>query len=655
MNKILLIILINIIIIFGYKYKISLYILPFIFIIGSVLYIQLIYVKDKELLEGFNDEDVLSYWNQIEDTVDKDIETIEDNLINKIDSIVKLLTKLETSDNKMSGKQCEGGFQLTKSHKECGINAYDEYKYVISKQGDNCEYMPGYTYREEKELCKIDQECKDEGDCDKGAKCVKNKCKIGFECSSTELDNCNKEDCKKLNNEYGGFSYEFLNGKCTTSRCNVNEYFNCNSKDTCEGLGFNYKWDPKTLPRCQKKEEDVKTCSEIDCPDKSFPIISNKDKACRRPLNPGEKIDQFSKVVEINGKKYLDGCNTKVCCQPSYKCGQYFSKPSNSTPTFCEKYYNKISTDASPNEKCFSNNMVKSNKYGTYDLGTNSSGTIYYVDNKKWPVPDNKIYQSKQNSLCSDRDCSDCLTGVINPTTTPQLPKLCKDKTFIGTAKGRWGNYSNWLNNKPLNSGTSINDPCLTKYNIHNTCNNFVFSLPGSSTSSLKYIKCGNTTNTKYCSSYTSDKSSVCSNVSSPTTTPSNTGCTQKGGSKYCSDNIKKGYLCGTDGVCRNPCQSSKSCSRGPTWKVVLGSAACGDYFEDCPRGYHPTNCVYGWNAKIGDDCSNSTTNFIIDDNNPGVYCEYKNSIQSTGIGTDFKCLKTESYSDPDKGSFAPP
>ena len=82
MNKVLLIILINIIIIFGYKYKISLYILPFIFIIGSVLYIQLIYVKDKELLEGFNDEDVLSYWNQIEDTVDKDIETIEDNLIN---------------------------------------------------------------------------------------------------------------------------------------------------------------------------------------------------------------------------------------------------------------------------------------------------------------------------------------------------------------------------------------------------------------------------------------------------------------------------------------------------------------------------------------------------------------------------------------------
>ena len=44
MNKVLLIILINIIIIFGYKYKISLYILPFIFIMGSVLYIQLIYI-----------------------------------------------------------------------------------------------------------------------------------------------------------------------------------------------------------------------------------------------------------------------------------------------------------------------------------------------------------------------------------------------------------------------------------------------------------------------------------------------------------------------------------------------------------------------------------------------------------------------------------
>lgn len=430
MNKILLIILINIIIICGYKYKISLYILPFIFIIGSVLYIQLIYIKDKELVEGFNDEDVLSYWNQIEDTADKDIEIVEDNLINKIDSVVKLLTKLETSDNnKYAGQQCEGEFKLIKSHKECGINAYDEYKYVISKRGDNCEYMPGYTYRDKKDLCKIDQECEDEDDCDKGAKCVKNKCKIGFECSSTELDNCNKEDCKKLNNGYGGFSYEFLNGKCTTSRCNVNEYFNCNSKDTCEGLGFNYKWDPKTLPRCQKKEEDVKTCSEIDCPKNFFPIISNKDKACRRPANPDEKIDQFSKIVEINGKKYLDRCNTEVCCQPSYKCGQYFDPSTAADPTRCDEYYNKIISTDKPNKECYSKKSSDHEKYDTFDLGSNSSGTIYYVWNdidsngNIWSSgEDNTRQESIQQKYCNDRSCRDCIKGVEKAACSNGLP-----------------------------------------------------------------------------------------------------------------------------------------------------------------------------------------------------------------------------------------
>ncbi len=423
MNKILLIILINIIIILGYKYKISLYILPFIFIIGCVLYIKLTYIKDNELVEGFYNEDVLSYWNQIEDTAEKDIKGVEDNLINKIDSVVELLTKLETSDNKYAGQQCEGEFKLTKSHKECGINAYDEYKYVISKQGDNCEYMPGYTYREKKELCKIDQECKDEGDCDKGAKCVKNKCKIGFECSSTELDNCNKEECKELNDRYGGFMYEFLNGKCTTSRCNVNEYFNCNTKDTCEGLGFNYEWDPKKLPRCQKKVEDLKICSEIECPDTYFHIHENKNKACRRPVNEGQEeellIDEFTKIVEINDKKYLDRCNTNVCCQPSYKCGQYFHDGNPEQQSRCTSIYTvdehlKIVDLNTKPGKCVNAETAK-DPYKTFNLGDNTPGEIYYiwqdVDLDGSIFSNNPDADTRENRDCINDNCSNCREG----------------------------------------------------------------------------------------------------------------------------------------------------------------------------------------------------------------------------------------------------
>lgn len=417
MNKVLLIILINIIIIFGYKYKISLYILPFIFIIGCVLYIQLIYIKDKELVEGFNDEDVLSYWNQIEDTAEQDIKGVEDNLINKIDSVVELLTKLETSDNKYAGQQCEGEFKLTKSHKECGINAYDEYKYIISKQGDNCEYMPGYTYREEKELCKIDQECKDEGDCDKGAKCVKNKCKMGFECSSTELDNCNKKECKELNDRYGGFMYEFLDGKCTTSRCNVNEYFNCDTKDTCEGLGFNYEWDSKKLPRCQKKEEDIKTCSEIECSDNFFHIHENKNKACIRPVNEGEEetTDRFSVIVDVNGLKYIDRCNEDVCCQPSYKCGQYYHNGSSTSSTCTSNYtidgHLKIMPLHTIPGPCV--NKMGEDPYETFDLGKNQLGKIYYI--WKGVDADKNVFldsdNTRENMNCVNDNCNNCIEG----------------------------------------------------------------------------------------------------------------------------------------------------------------------------------------------------------------------------------------------------
>ena len=72
MNNIIFILLINIIIILCYKFNISGYVYPFIFIIGCVLYIQLIYIKDKELVEGLNDEDVLSYWNKLDEDIKED-------------------------------------------------------------------------------------------------------------------------------------------------------------------------------------------------------------------------------------------------------------------------------------------------------------------------------------------------------------------------------------------------------------------------------------------------------------------------------------------------------------------------------------------------------------------------------------------------------
>ena len=409
MNKILLIILFNIVIILCYKYNMGIYVYPFIFIMGCILYIKLIYIKDYELIEGFSDEEVLSYWESVEDKIVEESESTEKNLLKNINSVIELLTKREQSSNKYSDKQCEGEFKVNKTDKECGYNVYDEYEYKITTPGSNCEYMPGYKYRDYKPKCEIDSTCKKDSDCLNG-KCVKKKCKIDFDCDSQKLDNCDKKGCKNLNKLYGDNKYIFRNNKCEISECKIGGHFKCDTKESCEGLGYNYSWEKvdNKSGKCVKINESVATCASHECPKGTFHIESNKNIRCKRTYNAEKDISMldFGNVSkDIEGKEYIDVCTNKVCCQPDWKCSQYYKE--GEIVEDCKGYMgNKIiEGDVVPEIRtypgCYS---PGTEKYETFDLSKKKKGDIYYVYNKTYS-PGEKI---NTEGTCDGFNCDKC-------------------------------------------------------------------------------------------------------------------------------------------------------------------------------------------------------------------------------------------------------
>ena len=406
MNKILLIILFNIVIILCYKYNMGIYVYPFIFIMGCILYIKLIYIKDYELIEGFSDEEVLSYWESVDDKIVEESESTEKNLLKNINSVIELLTKREQSSNKYSDKQCEGEFKVNKTDKECGYNVYDEYEYKITTPGSNCEYMPGYKYRDYKPKCEIDSTCKKDSDCLNG-KCVKKKCKIDFDCDSQKLDNCDKKGCKNLNKLYGDNKYIFRNNKCEISECTISGYFKCDTKESCEGLGYNYSWEiDNDSGKCVKINESVETCASHECPIGQFHIENNKNIRCKRTYNAEKDISMldFGNVSkDIEGKEYIDVCTNNVCCQPDWKCSQYYKE--GEIDEDCGEYTgNKIiEGDVELDSECYSSSSDNV-EYKTFDLSKKKKGTIYYVYNDEYKQGEN----INKEGTCDGFNCNKC-------------------------------------------------------------------------------------------------------------------------------------------------------------------------------------------------------------------------------------------------------
>jgi hypothetical protein len=441
------------------------------FILLVSLLLRLIYKKREEYMEGYSNYDVYSYWLDEKNVMNND--DINVDLFDKIDRVINLLIEKETTEKDLiyGDKQCKGSFKVVdRGEESCGFNKYDEYKYIISEPGNNCEYLPGQVIYYKKPLCQIGEKCDYNQDCFRG-KCINNKCEVNFDCNSSQLDNCDTEKkCEILNKEFGGDKYVFNKGKCVNNTCKRETFYDCQDKESCENLGYGYKWEPDKEIKCQKLAREVEKCNQYECPSGYSVSIENKDYKCKNLVPPSE-IKEYNKEIltfDEDGTAYIDECSSKVCCEPNYKCGQYyFPKDSNvKLKNECKDCSNKKCDD-----KCYSDTLSDNEKpYKLYRKGKLLKNIYYpYKDVKI----DGKTYydNNKCNSpiSCSEEEC------------TTQNICTCKDENgkIVGEAATGEACTSNGANicascddgfSKNGNGQCEFNECGDGSHRVNNTC-----------------------------------------------------------------------------------------------------------------------------------------------------------------------------------------
>ena len=398
MSDIYLLILFNIIIIFlSYKFKKNIVIIyPFVFILLITLYIQLIYKKN---IEGFIDDDnerskeVYSLWDRLnDDTYEEDNNT----LIDKINKFLRILIDFEEKAEEEYDKiKCEGEFIVEKSDRDCGYNVYDEKVYKVTKPGFNCDHRAGYSEREFKDLCKLDDKCEKNRDCERG-KCHRGKCKIDFKCSWDKLDNCDENGCDKLNEKLDFKKYKFTDGKCRINSCNEGQYYNCDKKG-CSELGYKFRWDEEN-ESCENREFDVMTCGQVKCPKGYSLNEKGKDYQCRKTLSREEveeRLDNpnFDDDEEVKG--YIDECNSEHCCIRNYIGNEYFA-PKKTDVGGCDTCI----TNDSCVKKCYhGENIIKDTVF------ENGVEKTYYYPYKE-VLEDGDMFKSNmEKEYCNGLNC----------------------------------------------------------------------------------------------------------------------------------------------------------------------------------------------------------------------------------------------------------
>jgi len=261
MNNISILILFNIIIIFlSYKYINKIFLIySFICILLITLYLQLIYKKNTDIIEGnvFYEEDkeIYTFWDRLnDDPYDDEEEKDKYPILYKINKLMKLLLEIEEKGLEYDkDNECEGEFVINKNELRCGIDVYDTETYKITKSGVNCKHKPGYKRRNYLPLCELDDKCIENRDCKKG-KCYRGKCKANFKCNWDKLENCDEKQCDKLNKDVGYNKNTYIDGTCKHNKCNDEQNYNCDKKE-CKKLGYKYIWD-KNKEYCDKNTLD---------------------------------------------------------------------------------------------------------------------------------------------------------------------------------------------------------------------------------------------------------------------------------------------------------------------------------------------------------------------------------------------------------------
>ena len=285
-NNISILILFNIIIIFlSYKYNNKMILLyPFIFIILITLYLQLIYKENTNIIEGYSfdeeNEQIYTLWDKLNDDKEEEEEEEKYPILDKINKLINIILKVEEKGIKYyKGNNCEGEFVKNENERRCGFDIYDTETYKITKSGWNCEHIPGHKNNILLPLCKLDEDCIKNKDCEIG-KCHKGTCKINFKCDWDKLENCDEKQCDKLNKDIGYNKNTYIDNTCKPNICNSDQHYNCD-EEGCKEIGYKFIWNEENN-YCDRNKQlpgqvDPLLLSEEDATKKwAFSSLQNK-------------------------------------------------------------------------------------------------------------------------------------------------------------------------------------------------------------------------------------------------------------------------------------------------------------------------------------------------------------------------------------------
>jgi hypothetical protein len=240
MNKLILLILLNILVYHLYHKNIYLLIALFIFIIYYTLQIR------KNIKEG-NSEDLYKYRfanslnNNIKNSRKKD--NIYDTIIDKLNTFLRIYID---SENIPDEQPCIGIFDSwSKCSADCGVGEKYRTYHVLQpsgKYGIKCVFEDGEIDKRycHKGKCKINEVCDSNEDCSSNyCSPFTSVCSIENACTKYQLYNCDFEECQNLGKNY---HYD-INGKCIdySERENIPEY-------PGEKLGITTKQPPSPGP-----------------------------------------------------------------------------------------------------------------------------------------------------------------------------------------------------------------------------------------------------------------------------------------------------------------------------------------------------------------------------------------------------------------------
>ena len=570
-----------------------------------ILFIFLIYLRSKKLLEG-------------QSNIDKKKDEVKFMKMANLDRLLNnMLNIYEDSE-----KDCIGEYSdFTPCDKKCGIT--HKYKTYRVKRpagifGKKCVEDDG---KREKFLCDesdgvykciIGESCQEDGDCETN-NCDPNTdtCVAKKVCSNTNLDLCNKEECLDLNNYYDYANREFKFNEAESGvKCKLEDK-ETDDTDTDDE-------DSNIIIGDKKGSNiDLSKLSAADC--KNNPLYwylkgeqskggLTSDKCTMRIPNSVYYEEDSDENLIMRNKIYGMSASVNGLLTKGLYC--------EIGKTFCPEY-DDDDDDSNKPDIC----KGDENNYNKNLIGVSKKIEKNYIEN---------IYPNNYDKYCK--------TPISNVMST------------ICSASGAWPDYVYFENNKNLvndiNNIVPIDDMCLRCENGYKTddaegkCRecptqqNNQFSIDGSG--NYKVIYDGEIGNNPGCFRYnhTSDKL-TCSNI--------NLDC---GGYKM----IEKPNTSESSTTYSNySVNCCKNCEKGK--KFVLSEGTDEDPCTHCPPGMeqNPSNltecipCVYGKYSNYGEGGTPSASGCVACDP-PGItnqartecsesYCNIKDIFNDNCIG----------------------